>query len=279
MTKLNTLAAFTTVMTMAAVGLSAGWHSAANTTVKSETLIVSGDSVSATQGCILTGQYPRGSLIVFRAQVRTPAGKPAAPSDKVVVHLSNGMQLRMMDIHHPLPGKPMYWVATWLVPMNAKLGTLSYTITALNPHNGVHGTFYPFPTPTTLPTIVPFTYNAKVTATAGGKVASLITVGSTLKLVAAIDQDVPAGKSFKAIPLTHGVVKAQLGLAGATTPGGGLKAALSINLRYDATTKTWVGTTLLASGLPQGLYEIEVKGHDSLGNLVSSTPIWLGLEG
>jgi hypothetical protein len=268
-------------MLMATLALGTGFRAAPNVgaSANSRILVVSGDSVSATEGCVATSDYPRGSMIVFRAQVHTMAGHLAAPTDKVVVHLSNGMNLPMMDIHHPLPGKPMYWVATWAIPMNAKLGTLSYTITATNPKNGVHGSYAPFPAPTSLPTIVPYTYNTKVTTSVNGTAANMVKVGSTVDLAASVDQTVEVGTKLKAIPMTKGTVLAELGMAGDTTSTGALKASVSVNLEYDATTKTWDAALPLPTILPTGLYEIEVVGHDTNGNVVQSAPSYVGVEG
>ncbi len=268
-------------MLMATLALGTGFRAAPNVgaSANSRILVVSGDSVSATEGCVATSDYQRGSMIVFRAQVHTMAGHLAAPTDKVVVHLSNGMNLPMMDIHHPLPGKPMYWVATWVIPMNAKLGTLSYTITATNPKNGVHGSYAPFPAPTALPTIVPYTYSTKVVTSVNGSAANMVKVGSTVDLAASIDQTVEVGTKLKAIPMTKGTVQAELGVAGDTTSTGALKASVSVNLEYDATTKTWDAVLPLPTILPTGLYEIEVVGHDTNGNVVQSAPSYVGVEG
>ncbi len=268
-----------TAMMVSAAALGSGFREAPAVTAKPAILVVSGDSVSATEGCVATSDYTRGSMIVFRAQVHTMAGNLAPATDKVVVHLSNGMNLPMMDIHHPLPGKPMYWVATWAIPMNAKLGTLSYTITATNPKNGVHGTYSPFPSPTSLPTIVPFTYSTKVVTTVDGSAATMVKAGATVDLSAAIDQTVAVGTKVKELPLTQGTVQAELGIAGDTTTTGALKASISVDLTYDATTETWDASLPLPSIIPTGLYEVEVVGHDANGNLVASAPTYVGVEG
>ena len=263
------------------VALDTGFRATPNldASANSRLLLVSGDSVSATEGCVATSDYQRGSMIVFRAQVHTIANHLAQPTDKVVVHLSNGMNLPMEDIQHPLPGKPMYWVATWVIPMNAKLGTLSYTITATNPKNGVHGSYAPFPTPTSLPTIVPYTYSTKVVTSVNGSAADMMKVGATVNLAASIDQTVAMGSKITVIPMTKGTVQAEFGVAGDTTSTGALKARVSVNLAYDATTKTWEAALPLPTILPNGLYEVDVVGHDTNGNVVQSAPSYVGVEG
>lgn len=258
--------------------LSVGFRAASNP-APTRVLVVNGDTVSANEGCIVTGQYPRGTMIVFRAEVRTEAGRLAPPADKVVVHLSNGKTLPMMDIPHPFPGKPMYWVATWVIPMNAKLGTLTYTITATNPKNGVQGVFHPFPTPNSLPTVVPFTYTPEVSATVGGKAAGSVQAGTTVNVSAAVDLTVPKGKKTLEIPLTHGVVQAKLGIAGATNSKGALEAMALVDLHFDGATKSWVGALRVPPKTAAGAYEIEVTGHDPYGNGIASTPVYLAVQG
>jgi hypothetical protein len=173
----------------------------------------------------------------------------------------------------------MYWVAAWTIPMNAKLGTITYTITATNPKNGVHGTFIPFPTPNSLPTIVPFTYTPKVMVMVAGRMVSTVQAGTTVDVSAAVDLTVPKGKTTEEIPLTHGVVQAEIGLAGATNSQGALEAKAVGSLRFDPTSKTWVGTLTVPKNVPAGAYEIEVTGHDAYGNGIASSPVYLAVQG
>jgi hypothetical protein len=184
-----------------------------------------------------------------------------------------------MDIHHPLPGKPMYWVATWVIPMNAKLGMVNYTITATNPKNGVHGVFHPFPTPTTLPTVVPYTYTPKVMVMVNDKMVTTVQPGSVLSISAAVDRTVVEGTKSRQIPLTHGSVMAEVGLAGATNSKGALQATAMAALHYNATTKTWVGTLRVPPKTSAGAYAVEVTGHDPNGNPIASSPVYLAVEG
>ncbi|PSR23914.1 MAG: hypothetical protein C7B45_01110 [Sulfobacillus acidophilus] len=241
-------------------------------------LLVNGDTVSANEGCIVTGQYPRGTMIVFRAEVRTENGTLAPPTDKVSVHLSDGKTLPMIDIPHPFPGKPMYWVATWVIPMNAKLGTMTYTITATDSTNGEHGIFYPFPTPNSLPTIVPYTYTPTVSVTAAGKSTPFVKTDTWLTINAPIDLSVPEGKKTVEVPLTQGQVSAELGSAGVTTSSGTPKAITTVALHFDRVTKSWDGNLQVPSKTPPGAYEIEVTGHDAYGNVVDSTPVYLAVD-
>jgi hypothetical protein len=258
----------------------AGFREApATASASSRILVVSADTVSATEGCISTSEYPRGTMIVFRAQVHTQSGALAAPTDKVVAHLSNGVTIPMMDIHHPLPGKPMYWVGTWVVPMNEKLGVISYTVTAVNPKTGVHGTYHPFPAPTSLPTIVPFTYSTTVSATVSGSPAELVKAGDTVAISAAVDQPAEVKGKIVMEPLTKGTIMAEFGVSGDVTKTGALKASISVPMTYQASSKTWVTSVPVPAVVPAGMYEIEVLGHDANGNVVQSSPVYIGVEG
>ncbi len=241
-------------------------------------LSVSGDVVSANEGCILTSQFERGSLVVFRAQVHTQAGKPAAGTDKVMVRLSNGISIPMEYIQHPLPGKPKYWVGVWLVPMNEKLGAISYTIVATNPKTGVAGSFAPIPDPGTFPTVVPFSYTTTLKAMVHGRAAELVRAGNVVNLAAAVEQPVEVKGKVEMKPLTQGTVFAKFGMAGDVTATGTLKPSLSVNLKYQASTKTWRASLPIPAVLP-GMYEIQISGHDAFGNLVSAGPIYVGVEG
>lgn len=241
-------------------------------------LLVNGDTVSANEGCIVMGQYPRGTLLVFRAEVRTTSGQLAPPTDLVEVHLSTGKTLRMMDIPHPFPGKPMYWVATYAIPINAKLGTLTYTITATDPKTGAHGVFYPFPTPNSLPTMVPYTYTPTVAVSVAGRPVAAVAPGTRLAIQAPVDWTVPAGKKMIEVPVVRGHVVVELGVAGATTSRGAFKADVTVPLHFDGRTKSWVGTLRVSPHAAAAAYEIEVTGRDAYGNDIAATPVYFAVQ-
>jgi hypothetical protein len=74
---------------------------------------------------------------------------------------------------------------------------------------------------------------------------------------------VPAGKNMIAVPVARGHVVAELGVAGATTSRGALKAGVTVPLHLDGRTKSWVGTLRVPPHAVAAAYEIEVTGHDA----------------
>lgn len=95
--------------------------------------------------CVQTSVFKQGEHIVWRAEVRDVAtgrevgndGKDVAEIDRrgisVVVHLENGMFLRMVYGQHPprpREGEPVnyFWTAAWTIPMDYPTGTLRYWV-------------------------------------------------------------------------------------------------------------------------------------------------------
>ena len=215
-------------------------------------LSVWADTVSSTRGCTVDNVFPRGDLIVFRAEAMLNGVED--PSAQLVVHIDHGPTLKMAYGAHGKGAKaPHFWSAAWPLPLTQPTGIVNYTIVATD--HGRTATWQQFQVPPSMLTIVPYTYTVNVTAQS---------VGKRLQVEAAVDQMVTQKNgSVEAQPMTKGQAVAELGLEGNVDSTGSLIAARRINLRYDAAKKAWVGSTFLGR-LGHGLYVVVVSAQDNV---------------
>lgn len=96
--------------------------------------------------CTLNNRFKRGDPVGFRATAIDPGTGKRDKATKLVVHLSYGgrtIDIPMRDRQTVKEPEREFWVAKWMVPQDAALGIVRYTITATDPQ-GRTGEFKPF---------------------------------------------------------------------------------------------------------------------------------------
>ncbi|HEY5617754.1 MAG TPA: hypothetical protein VIK60_07400 [Vicinamibacterales bacterium] len=96
--------------------------------------------------CTMSNRYKRGEPVGFRATAINPGTGTRDKATQLVVHLTYGgrtIDLPMRDRQTVKEPEREFWVAKWIVPEDAPLGVVRYTITAKDPH-GRTGEFKPF---------------------------------------------------------------------------------------------------------------------------------------
>lgn len=115
------------------------------------TLIVYGDLAlfqppGHPENCILRNRFKRGDPVGFRMFVADPSTGRREESATLVVHVTAGG--RTVDVpmrYRATAAQPerQFWVAKWVVPMDAPVGVVRYTVTATDKY-GRTGEFKPF---------------------------------------------------------------------------------------------------------------------------------------
>lgn len=98
------------------------------------------------ENCILKNRYKRGEPVGFRMFVADPQTGKRVESAKLVVHLDYaGATLDLPMRYRATAAQPerQFWVAKWIVPADASVGILRYTVTATD-DAGRSGEFKPF---------------------------------------------------------------------------------------------------------------------------------------
>ena len=96
--------------------------------------------------CILRNRFKRGEPVGFRMFVADPQTGNREESAQLVVHVNVGG--RTVDIpmrYRATAAQPerQFWVAKWMVPQDAPVGIVRYTVTATDKY-GRSGEFKPF---------------------------------------------------------------------------------------------------------------------------------------
>jgi hypothetical protein len=96
--------------------------------------------------CILRNRFKRGEPVGFRMFVADPQTGNREESAQLVVHVNVGG--RTVDIpmrYRATAAQPerQFWVAKWMVPQDAPVGIIRYTVTATDKY-GRSGEFKPF---------------------------------------------------------------------------------------------------------------------------------------
>jgi len=124
-------------------------------------LVVYGDTtyffgLGIPRSCALSSQFKRGEPIGFRMTAIDPATGTRDRATSLVVHLTYAgktIDIPMRDRETAQQPERTFWVAKWVVPDDARTGTLRYTVTARD-SQGRTGEFKPFEVATSQLTIV-----------------------------------------------------------------------------------------------------------------------------
>ena len=114
-------------------------------------LIVYGDMAMFTppgtpENCILKSRFKRGEPVGFRMFVADPQTGAREESAQLVVHLNyRGATVDIPMRYRATAQQPerQFWVAKWVVPADAPVGIVRYTVTATDKY-GRSGEFKPF---------------------------------------------------------------------------------------------------------------------------------------
>ena len=115
------------------------------------TLIVYGDMAlfqppGHPENCILRNRFKRGEPVGWRMFVADPSTQKREESAQLVVHLAvAGKTIDIPMRYRATEKQPerQFWVAKWMVPADAPIGILRYTVTATDKY-GRSGEFKPF---------------------------------------------------------------------------------------------------------------------------------------
>jgi hypothetical protein len=121
-------------------------------------LVIQADIVSGVPGstaCVLQSRFAPGEKVVFRATAIDPSTGQVARDAALTVRFADGTTLPMEYGLHPGRGTPTdeFWATGWVVPDDASLGVVRYTIDAVL--DARTGRFEPFNVESSLLTIVP----------------------------------------------------------------------------------------------------------------------------
>jgi len=125
-------------------------------------LVVYGDVVyfyppGQPKNCLLNNQFKHGEPVGFRMTAINPATGKRDRATELVVHLSYAgktLDLPMRDRQNQQVPEREFWVVKWIVPDDAPMGIVRYTVTAKDPQ-GRTGEFKPFEVQASQITIVP----------------------------------------------------------------------------------------------------------------------------
>jgi hypothetical protein len=109
------------------------------------------------KNCLLNNQFKRGEPVGFRMNAINPATGKRDRATELVVHLSYAgktLDLPMRDRQNERQPEREFWVVKWVVPDDAPMGIVRYTVTAKDPQ-GRAGEFKPFEVQASQITIVP----------------------------------------------------------------------------------------------------------------------------
>jgi hypothetical protein len=125
-------------------------------------LVVFGDVVyfyppGQPKNCLLNNQFKRGEPVGFRMNAVNPATGTRDRATQLVVHVTfagKTIDLPMRDRQNANQPEREFWVAKWMVPDDAPMGIVRYSVTAKDPQ-GRTGEFKPFEVQASQVTIVP----------------------------------------------------------------------------------------------------------------------------
>jgi len=109
------------------------------------------------KNCLLNNQFKHGEPVGFRMNAINPASGKRDRATELVVHLTYAgktLDLPMRDRQNERQPEREFWVAKWVVPDDAPMGVVRYTVTAKDPQ-GRTGEFKPFEVQASQLTVVP----------------------------------------------------------------------------------------------------------------------------
>ena len=107
--------------------------------------------------CLLNNRFKRGEPIGFRITALNAATGQRDRATQLVVHISYAgrtVDVPMRDRQNEKQPEREFWVAKWVVPDDAPMGVVRYTVTAKD-SQGRTGEFKPFEVQASQITIVP----------------------------------------------------------------------------------------------------------------------------
>lgn len=124
-------------------------------------LILSGDltyfmGMGKPFNCVMNSRYKRGDPVGFRMTAINPETEKRDRHTELVLHINYGgkiIDLPMRDHQTPERPETEFWVAKWIVPADAPVGVVRYSVTAKDPQ-GRTGEWKPFENVLSLLTIV-----------------------------------------------------------------------------------------------------------------------------
>ncbi len=125
-------------------------------------LVVYGDVVlfyppGHPRNCLSNNQFKRGEPVGFRMTAINSTTGTRDRATQLVVHLSyagKAVDVPMRDRQTDKQPEREFWVAKWMVPDDAPMGIVRYTVTAKDPQGRI-GEFKPFEVQASQITIVP----------------------------------------------------------------------------------------------------------------------------
>jgi hypothetical protein len=109
------------------------------------------------KNCLLNNQFKRGEPVGFRMNAVNAATGKRDRATELVVHLTfagKTIDIPMRDRQNERQPEREFWVAKWMVPDDAPMGVVRYTVTAKDPQ-GRTAEFKPFEVLASQLTIVP----------------------------------------------------------------------------------------------------------------------------
>ena len=109
------------------------------------------------KNCLLNNQFKRGEPVGFRMNAVNAATGKRDRATELVVHLTfagKTVDIPMRDRQNERQPEREFWVAKWMVPDDAPMGVVRYTVTAKDPQ-GRTAEFKPFEVLASQLTIVP----------------------------------------------------------------------------------------------------------------------------
>jgi hypothetical protein len=98
------------------------------------------------ESCILKNRYKHGESVGFRMTAIDPLTGEYVESAELVVHLSYGGKTEDIPMRYRGTGenpRPGFWTAKWVVPEDAPIGIVEYTVSGTD-DQGRTGEFKPF---------------------------------------------------------------------------------------------------------------------------------------
>ena len=109
------------------------------------------------RNCLLNNQFKRGEPVGFRMNAINPTTGKRDRTTELVVHVTYAgktVDVPMRDRQNERQPEREFWVAKWMVPDDAPMGVVRYTVTAKD-SQGRTGEFKPFEVQASQITIIP----------------------------------------------------------------------------------------------------------------------------